>query len=295
MARPHLTSRLTLLAATLAAVFPASAQEATRFVFQNGRSVPITAAAINGDKLEIKAAAEGFSPGQSFPLASVDHVYGVKPAGINQGLALLLTGKQDDARRLLTPIVASEKVTAKFPGNFWVEAARALLLAEALRGDSTVCTALAKDIADATPEQGTDPFAPLSKAILMPALTTKASDREVAYRDLLIDTQPADVSGYASYFRACLLVEEKRKPEALEAFLTTPCLYPSAGLVITAACELKAADILIEMKRPDEALALANSAARGAAGTVLAEEAKKRIDSLKVTTDASPTTESNQP
>lgn len=295
MARPHLLSRPLVLAAALAAISPASAQEATRFVLQNGRSIPITAVAITGDKLEIKAAAEGFTPGQTFPLTSVDHVYGIKPPAINQGIALLLTGKPDDARRLLTPVVASEKITAKFPGNFWVEAARALLLAESLRGDSTVCTALAKEIADATPEQGTDPFSPLSKAILMPALTTKASDREVAYRDLLIDSQPADVAGYASYFRGGLLLEEKRKPEALEAFLTTPCLYPSAGLVITAACELKAADMLIEMKRPDEALALANSAARGAAGTVLAEEAKKRIDSLKVTTDDSPTTESNQP
>lgn len=295
MALTHLPSRSLLLAAALAASPFASAQEGTRFVFQNGKSVPIAAAAITGDKLEIRAAAEGFTPGQSFPLTSVDHVYGIKPAGINEGIALLLTGKQDDARRLLTPIVATEKITAKFPGNFWVEAARALLLAESLRGDSTVCTALAKEIADATPEQGTDPFSPLSKAILMPALTTKASDREVAYRDLLIDSQPADVAGYASYFRGVLLLEEKRKPEALEAFLTTPCLYPSAGLVITAACELKAADILIEMKRPDEALALANSAARGAAGTVLAEEAKKRIDSLKVTTDDSQTTESNQP
>lgn len=295
MALTHLPSRSLLLAAALTASSFASAQEGTRFVFQNGKSVPIAAVAITGDKLEIKAAAEGFNPGQTFPLTSVDHVYGIKPAGINEGIALLLTGKQDDARRLLTPVVATEKITAKFPGNFWVEAARALLLAESLRGDSTVCTALAKEIADATPEQGTDPFSPLSKAILMPALTTKASDREVAYRDLLIDSQPADVAGYASYFRGVLLLEEKRKPEALEAFLTTPCLYPSAGLVITAACELKAADILIEMKRPDEALALANSAARAAAGTVLAEEAKKRIDSLKVTTDDSQTTESNQP
>ena len=56
------------------------------------------------------------------------------------------------------------------------------------------------------------------------------------------------------------------------------------------------ADLLVELKRPDESLALANSAARGAPGTVIAEDAKKRIESLKTSnTDASQNTESNQP
>lgn len=296
MARTLHISRSVLLAAMLAAPTLASAQEGTRFVLQNGRSIPITAVTVSGNNLNVTAAAEGFNPGQTIPLASVDHVYGTKPAGINQGLALLLTGKHEDARRLLTPIVASEKLTAKFPGNYWVEAARALLLAEALRGDATTCNALGKEISDATPEQGTDPFIGLSKALLMPALTTKASDREVALRDLMIESQPADVAAFASYFRGNLLIEEKRKPEALEAYLTSPCLYPSAGLVITAACEIKAADLLLELKRPDESLALATSAARSAPGTVIAEEAKKRLESLKTSnTDASQNTESNQP
>lgn len=298
MARPPHFSRFVLQAATLV-VLPlaqvqaqAPAPEATRFVLQNGRSIPISAVVINGANLDIKAASDGFSPGTNIPLASVDHVYGTKPEGINQGIALLLSGKHDEARKLLTPIVAAEKITAKFPGNFWVEAARGLLLAESLRGDATTCTTLGRDISDATPEPGSDPFIGLSKALLMPALTTKAADREVALRDLTTDAQPAEVAGYASYFRGCLLIEEKRKPEALEAFLATPCLYPSAGLVVTAASELKAAELLVELKRPEEALALATSAARGATGTVLAEEAKKRIDSLKVT-EASQTTESN--
>lgn len=292
MARTLHLSRFLLLAPTLAAFSNLHAQEATRFVLNNGRSIPITAVAINGANLDVKAAADGFNPGQSIPLTTVDHVYGIKPPGIDQSIALLLSGKQDEARRILTPIVASEKITAKFPGNFWVEATRALLLAESLRGDSTTCTALGKDISDSTPEQGTDPFIGLSKALLMPALTTKAADREVAFRDLTIETQPVEVAAYASYFRGCLLIEEKRKPEALEAFLTTPCLYPSASLIVNAACEIKAADLLIELKRPDEALALASSAAREAVGTVLAEEAKKRIDSLKVT-ESSQTTEAN--
>ncbi len=296
MARPPHFTRSVLLAVALATPTLAQAQDGSRFVLQNGRSIPISAVSVSGNNLSVTAAADGFNPGQTIPLSSVDHVYGTKPAGINQGLALLLTGKHEDARRLLTPIVAAEKITAKYPGNYWVEAARALLLAESLRGDAPTCTALGKEISDATPEQGNDPFIGLSKALLMPALTTKASDREVALRDLMIESQPADVAAFASYFRGNLLIEEKRKPEALEAYLTTPCLYPSAGLVITAACEVKAADLLLEMKRPDEALALANSATRGAPGTVIAEEAKKRIESLKTSTDdASQNTESNQP
>jgi hypothetical protein len=53
----------------------ASAAEPIRIVFQNGRAVPISALALQADKLVVKASADGMLAGQAFPLASADHVF----------------------------------------------------------------------------------------------------------------------------------------------------------------------------------------------------------------------------
>ena len=70
----------------------ANAAEPTRIVFQNGRSVQISAVALQGERLVIRSSADGFNEGQAFALASADHVFGEKPAGTNSGIALLLMG-----------------------------------------------------------------------------------------------------------------------------------------------------------------------------------------------------------
>lgn len=276
-------SRIALLACVMAAAHPAfcAAGEPARVVFQNGRSIPITALSLQADKLVVKTAADGFNPGQSFPLLSADHVYGEKPAELNQAVALLLTDKPKDARKLLEPIIAEHRLTAKIPGNFWLEAARTLLVAHAVNGDSKECAEIGGEISEATPAQGIDPFVSLGKALLMPPLTTKPEERETALSDLASDSQPAEVCAYASFYRGNLLRKEKRNAEALEAYLTAPCLYPSGGLLLNAAAELQAADLLGTLGRRDEARLLANSALRVSAGTVLVDEANKRLESLK--------------
>lgn len=292
MMLPSHSFRSALLACA-AATLPlswASAAEPIRIVFQNGRSVPISSVALQGDKLTITAAAEGFNPGQAFPLASADHVFGDKPAELNPGIALLLMGKPGDALKLLEPLVASQRITAKIPGNFWLDAARAALVAYATSGNAAKCAEIGKEISDATPAQGIDPFVSLGKALLLPA-STSAADREVALRDLTTDNLPADVCAYASFHRGNLLAGLKRdsdpvkaaqqNADALEAYLMVPCLYPSGGMILNSIAELKAAEFLVTLGRREEAVALLESSAREAAGTLAAVEAAKRLESLK--------------
>jgi tetratricopeptide (TPR) repeat protein len=76
-------------------------------------------------------------------------------------------------------------------------------------------------------------------------------------------------------------MKEKKNAEALEAFLSVPCLYPSGGLIFNAAAELQAADLLAALGRREEAIALLESALRVSSGTVLADEANARLTSLK--------------
>jgi fructose-specific component phosphotransferase system IIB-like protein len=282
MAPSFITARTVLLACAVTAsqISLSDAADPARIVFQNGSSIPVSAVSLQGDKLVVTGTAEGFAQGQNFPAQSADHVFGEKPAEVSQAVALLLWDKPKDALKLLEPVVAAHKVTAKVPGNFWLEAARAALVGYALTGDTARCQAIGKEIGDATPAQGVDPFVALGKALLMPT-TGKAEDRLVALRDLTVGDQPADVSAYATYFSGNLLKDEKRAPEAMEAYLTVTCLFPSGGLILTAAAEIKGAEMLAALSRREEAVALLNSAIRTSGGTVLAEEAKKRLESLK--------------
>lgn len=258
----------------------ASAAEPTRIVFQNGRSAPISALTLQGDKLVVTAAVDGFLPGQAFPLAIADHVYGAKPTSLNPAIALLLTGKSSEALKLLEPIVAEQRITAKIAGNFWLEAARAALVAYAVDGNAAKCTEIGKEISDATAAQGIDPFVSLGKALMMPT-TTKVADKEVAFRDLTTGNLPADVAAYASIYRANVLKEAKRNAEALEAYLMVPGLYPTGGLILNGFAELNASELLVALNRREEAIALLNSSVRDSADTLLAVEANKRLESLK--------------
>lgn len=283
MAHSHSTFLSALWAAC---VFAASqnasfgAEESIRIVFQNGRSIPISSLALLGDKLMVLTEFETFRKDQAIPFTMADHVYGVKPVAVNQATAQLLMGKPKDAQKLLEPIITEHRITAKIPGNFWLEAARAMLVAYAVAGDAKECADLGKEISDATPVQGIDPFVSLGKALLMP-VTVKVDEREAALRDLTTDNLPADVCAYASFFRGNLFKKGKRSPEALDAYLDVPCRFPSGGLVLTAAAELQAADCLTALGRRDEAATLLHSAVRSAVGTLLVAEANKRLESLK--------------
>ena len=268
----------------------ASAAEPIRIVFQNGRSVPVSAVILQDDKLVVQATADGFGPGQVFPLASSDHVYGERPTELDPAIALLLMKRPVDALKQLEGLLASQQVTAKISGNFWLEAARAALVAYALNGDAAKCSEIGKQISAATTSQGIDPFVTLGKAILAPA-STSASDREIAFSDLTTDNLPADVGAYASLLRAELLNGVKRagdsakaleqENEILEAYLMVPCLFPSGGMVLNGIAELKAAEILAGRNRREEAVALLKSSIRNTSGTMVAVEATKRLDSLK--------------
>ena len=218
--------------------------------------------------------------GQTFPLVSADHIYGDKPVAVNRGIALLLLGKPVEAIALLEPVLASEKITAKIPGNFWMEAAQATLVAHALNNDAAKCTAIGKEISDATPEKGNDPFVSLGTALLLP-MTTKSAERESALKDLTTADQPTVVAAYASFFLGKALNEDKKEKQALESYLAVPCLYPSGGMILTAAAELNAAEYLAALGRREEALALVRSCVRGSVDTMFATEANKRLESLK--------------
>ncbi len=268
----------------------ANAAEPIRIVFQNGRSVPVSAVILQNDNLVMQAIADGFGPGQSFPLASADHVYGERPPELDPAIALVLMKRPGDALKPLEGLLASQRVTAKISGNFWLEAARAALVAYALNGDAAKCAEIGKQISDATATQGIDPFVVLGKALLAPS-STSTSDREVAFRDLTTDNLPADVGAYASLLRAELLNAVKRngdpakalqqENEILEAYLMVPCLFPSGGMVLNAVAELKAAEILATRGRREEAVALLKSCIRNSSGTLVAVDATKRLDSLK--------------
>lgn len=284
--------RTFVLACAAAALpfFPAGAADPARIVFQNGRSVPVTAVAVLGENLVIQQAADGFNAGQTFPLASADHIFGDKPEEINPAIALLLTGKPAEASKLLEPVLTAHRATARIPGNYWLEAARAALVAYAVSDNTTRVNELGKEISDATPAQGIDPFVTLGKALMLPA-TTKLQDRETALRDLTTDNLPAEVCAYASLYRASLLKGEKRNADAalaqkqdldtLEAYLMVPCLFPSGGMILNAVAEFNASEILASIGRREEAVALLTSAIRQSTGTSVAADANKRLESLK--------------
>lgn len=251
-------------------------------VLQSGRAIPAAALSLEGDQFVVKTTIEGFTAGQSIPVSSVDHIYGEKPAQFNQAVALALTGRSKEAKDMLLPVVKEHSITAKIPGNFWLDAARALLVAHALNGDAAATTAIGKEIADATSSQGMEPFVLLGKALLMSDKSTSDEDRQSALRDLTSDSLPDDLRAYASYFRGNILRQSIKNTESLDAYLSVPCLYPSGGLILNAAAELKAADLLAELKRPDEAVVLVQSALRASTGTVLEHLANTRLESLKV-------------
>jgi tetratricopeptide (TPR) repeat protein len=265
----------------LALPFHGVLAEPLQLILQNGRAIPVSALSPEGDKFVVKTPVEGFNVGQALPMIMVDHVYGEKPPEINQAVALLLTGKPKEAQALLKPVVEKHRITAKIPGNFWLSAARAYLVACAVNLDSADTNSIGKEISDATPAQGIDPFVSLGKALLMPVLTTSSEDRAVALGSLVTASMPAELCAYASYFRGNIFKKEKKNAEALEAYLAVPCLYPSGGLVLNAAAEMQAAELLNDPKRREEAVALLESALLVCKGTVLEEEAGNRLASLK--------------
>ncbi|MCX6880809.1 MAG: hypothetical protein NTW21_44460 [Verrucomicrobia bacterium] len=279
---PALSRRAIMAAGTglALALTQGQAAEPPQIVLQNGRSVPLAAVTLQGDKFVMKTAVEGFDAKATIPLAMVDHVFGDKPEGTNQAIALLLTGKATEAIKLLEPILAEHKDTAKLPGNFWLEAARALLVANSLEGAFTACGVLGKDISDATPAQGIDPFVTLSKALLMP-FSAKVSDREAALRDQTTDNLPAELCAYACFFRGELLRKDKRDAAALEAYLAVSCLFPAGGMVCNGVAQLRAAEILTAQGRREEALALVHSAIRNTKDTAAAATATKLLESIK--------------
>lgn len=292
MSFPSHTLRSALLACA-AAILSANAAEPARIVFQNGRSIPVSSVALQGENLVIKTPGDGFNAGQSFPLATADHVFGERPGELNPAIALLLMDNPDDSLKLLEPMLASLQVSARIPGNFWVEAARAALVAYSIKGDTVKVALIGKEISDATPAQGIDPFVSLGKALQLP-VSTKMADRLVAFGDLTTDNLPAEVGAYASFYRANLIKNAKRTAEpvaagvpskqdadTLEAYLSVPCLFPSAGMILNGVAEFKAAEILATLGRREEAVALLNSSIRYSAGTLVAAEANKRLESLK--------------
>jgi len=263
-----------------AAAQPLASGVAPQIVLQDGVALPLAAVALNGDKFEVKTEVGRFAVGTTIPVASVDHVFGDKPAAINQAIALVLLGKPTEARKLLVPVLAEHKDSAKLPGNFWVEAARVTLVANGVEGAAPQCDILGKEISEATPAPGPDPFIDLAKALLLHK-TVKIADREAALKAQTTDAQPADVCAYASFFLAGLLQGENRNDEALETYLAVPCLFPSGGMVINGVAQFKAAEFLTAAGRRTEAVDLVKSAMRFTKDTAARDQANDLYNSIK--------------
>jgi len=278
-----LSFRMTALAATatLLSFVPVSrAADPLRVVFKGGRSLPVEALTIENGQFKVLAGQDNFTTGQVFKTDLADYISGEKPEAINRGIAFVLLDKPVEAISQLEPVLNSQKVTAAIQGNYWIETARALLVAYARIGNNAKMEALGKELADATPESGVDAGMLLAKAIALP-LSTKLDERLNAYGDLLDDKNPAEVSAYAAFFRANFLARAKKETEALQSYLAVPCLYPTGGNVINGAAELFASEFLAKQSRREEAVALLQAAIHDAPGTAVADEAKKRLDSLK--------------
>ena len=252
----------------------------TQIVLQNGYPIPLSALVLKADKFELKTEFGKYPVGATILVTSVDHVFGDKPPAINQAIALLLMGKSTEARKLLTPVLAEHKDSAKFPGNYWLEAARVTLVANAIEGATPQCDILGKDISAALGISRPDAFMGLSKALLL-RNTVKLADRQAALKAQTTDAQPADVCAYASFFLAGLLQSEKRNDEAMEAYLAVPCLFPSGGMVINGMAQFKAAEALTDEGRKSEAVAMVQSAIRYTKDTPARDLATKLYDSIK--------------
>ena len=279
MVVPSFIRHLLIATASTAACLAAEPAP-VRITFSNGKSLPLSAIALQGDKLVSNVDAEGFRAKQILPPAS--HVSGDKPVAINQALAILLFDREraKEVQKMLDPVVKEHRVTAKVSGNYWIEAAKILMLAYALDYDTGSCTELGRELSDATPAQGTDPMLAFCRAAMTSPLA-KLEERDAALRDQMTDNLPTDICAYASFFRGDLFLKEKKSDKALESYLGVSCLYPSGGRILVAASEIKAADLLAAKGQRDEALALVTSALRDATDTILVEEAKKRLESLK--------------
>ncbi|NJM37403.1 MAG: hypothetical protein HC845_05800 [Akkermansiaceae bacterium] len=104
---------------------------------------------------------------------------------------------------------------------------------------------------------------------------------ETAFNDLTTSNLPAEIGAYASFYRGNLYKKLKRNTEALEAYLSVSTLFPAGSMVLNAAAELQAAGYLIDLKRQEEAKSLLASAVAQSQGTVIADEANKRLENIK--------------
>lgn len=287
MKKPFVTGRIAALAfALISLAAPAlhAQGEEPRLVFLNGRSAPLNTVAVEGGKFVIKTASDNIPANTSYPLTAASHISGERPAAIDKGVALILLDDYAEAVKLLEPVVTSQKASATVPGNHWLPAARATLLLYSLYNEPGKAETLGKEISDATPESGPDPVVLLGQALALP-LTVKFDERVKKLDEMVSDTNPVEVSAYASYFKGKLLkkiAEAKRQEEALTAFLTVGCLYPAGGLVVVSAAEMQAAELIkIKPERKKEALSLIESAVRGGKGTAVGTAAQKALDGLK--------------
>lgn len=271
--------------AILALVFSglAAAQDQISIVFTlQGASVsiPVEKLSFANGKYVLKEAGDKKYPAGPFDAAWASHISGEEPSQIAEAVGLLLMNKPSDAIALLDPIMEQHQITSKVPGNFWIRAARAALVAHSVNRASSKCVEIGQAISDATPAAGDDPSVALSKAMLTP-LTVKIDDRIGALEALANDASPAEVSAYASFFRGNLLKTARKNDLALESYLSIPARFPTCGRVIIAAAELNAGELLAGLNRREEAVLCLEDAVREGKGTAVGAEAEKRIPLVK--------------
>ncbi len=261
-------------------------------ILKGGAVAPLDAIQIADGKITIIKEIPGFVPDQSYPVDIVDRIAGAEPLAFRKAVAEMLVGKPAEAINLLRPIVEQQRQTAAIPGNFWVEAMRLNMLANALAGRNSKIDEISRDMNQtAKKEAAGDSTAELARLIASPSNPKP----EARVKDLSLfanDLRSNELNGIALYIAADILAQAHKEEEALDIFISVPAIYPTSGPSVVAACEYRTADLILRLNRnpeiPDshtcsksEAIVTFKSAAKYGEETVVEQLAGEKIKSLE--------------
>lgn len=186
-------------AQTAPAPSPAAAPTAVplRIVFQQGVAIPIDALELQGEELVTTREVSGTPAGTRIPLGDGIYVTGAKPAGTTNGLALLLENKPAEALAQLGPVLNSHLVTARTPGNFWVDTARIAAVAYSMNGDASGLQQVA-DILEST-QGAADPMIAVAEELSKESIFTAEAKVE-RLLEKVNDANPTIVNALIYYF-----------------------------------------------------------------------------------------------
>jgi hypothetical protein len=281
-----------ILALSLACARAEDDDNSQTIIFKGGVVIPLDSVQIAEGRITITKDVPGFVRDQSYPLDTIDRIGGAEPLEFRKSVAEILVGNPLEAIKLLTPIIAQQRFFAAIPGNFWVEAMRLNMLANALAGRASKVDEIARDMNQtAKKEAAGDSTAELARMIASP-INPKPDARAKDLSKFVNDLHSAELNGIALFLAADVLLKAHKDDEALDIFISASSIYPTAGPSVVAACEFRTADLILRLNRTpeiqeskisskSEALATFKSAAKYGADTIIAQLAGEKIKSLE--------------